>query len=64
MHFSPKLLHKGLKPENTEVPEARTDPNGTKKVSHANVPMGSILTARACTPAIQGGASCGLATGA
>lgn len=64
MHFSPKLLHKGLKPENTDVPEARTDPNGTKKVSHANVPMGSILTARACTPAIQGGASCGLAAGA
>jgi len=40
MHFSPKLLSKGLKPENTDVPEARTDPNGTKKVSHANVPMG------------------------
>ena len=64
MHFSPKLLHKDLKTENTDVPEARTDLNGTKKVSHANVPEGSTQTARACTPAIQGGASCGLVAGA
>ena len=40
MHFSPKLLHKGLKPENTDVPGAGTDPNGTKRVSHTNMPMG------------------------
>ena len=64
MHFSPKLLHKDLKPENTDVPEARTDPNGTKKVSHPNVPVGSTPTERGCTSAIQGGVSCGLAAGA
>ena len=46
MHFSPKLLHKGLKSENTDDPEARTDPNGTKKVPHANVPMGYTLLIR------------------
>ena len=64
MHFSPKLLSKGLKSENTDVPEARTDPNGTKKVPHANVPMGYTPTARDYTSAVQGGASCGLAAGA
>ena len=46
MHFSPKLLHKGLNPENTVVPEVRTDPYGTTKVSHTNVPMGSTPTER------------------
>jgi hypothetical protein len=44
MHFSAKLLHKGLDPDNTAVPEARTDPNGTKEVSHDSVPMGSTPT--------------------
>jgi hypothetical protein len=41
MHFGPVLLHKGLDPENAAVPEARTNPNGTEKVFHANVPLRS-----------------------
>jgi hypothetical protein len=40
MHFRPILLHKGLDPENAAVPEARSNPDGTEKVSHANVPLG------------------------
>ena len=40
MHFRSTMLHKGLDPGNGVVPEARTDPNGTEKVSHANVPLG------------------------
>ncbi len=40
MHFRSIMLHKGLDPEDGVVPEAGTDPNGTEKVSHANVPMG------------------------
>jgi len=38
------LLYLGLKPENTDVPKARADPNSTKTVSHTNVLMGSTLT--------------------
>ena len=41
LHFSAKLFNKGLNPENTAVPEAQTDPNGTKEVFHDSVPMGS-----------------------
>ena len=40
MHFRSTVLHKGLVPENGNVPKARTDPNGTEEVSHANVPLG------------------------
>ena len=40
MHFSPVVLRKGLDLENGAVPEARTDPNGTKKVFHAVMPLG------------------------
>ncbi len=40
MHFRSIMLHRGLDPEDVVVPEAGTDPNGTEKVSHANVPMG------------------------
>ena len=41
MHFRVILLHKGLGPENGAVLEVRTDPNGTEKTSHGNVPIGS-----------------------
>ena len=40
MHFRSTVLHKGLDPENGVVPEVQIDPNGTEKVSHANVPLG------------------------
>jgi hypothetical protein len=45
MHFRSTLLHKGLDPESRVVPESRTDPNGTEKMSHANVPMGHTSVA-------------------
>jgi hypothetical protein len=41
MHFGPILLHKILDPENAAVPEARSNPNGTERMSHANVLLGS-----------------------
>jgi hypothetical protein len=40
MHFRAILLQNGLDPEDTAVPDARSNPNGTEKMSHANVPLG------------------------
>ena len=45
VHFKSTVLHKVSDPENGAVPEAQTDPNGTEKMSHANVPMGYTLRA-------------------
>ena len=41
MHFSLRLLHKGLDPENTAVSKPETTLMARVKVLHANVPMGS-----------------------